>query len=205
MIHVEFLPDRIVRQRRRARSIVRQCCLMLTCILAVAVLAYLRQGQVKQARAECATLAAQATDTVSRAGLRATYEEQLAELLVKKSIGDQIGNRASALDVLSELQTLVPPELTLMELKSETTLVASRSDMSNSSARPVAGAAPVPPMQRTRLVIRGIAPSDIEVANFIGQLASSPLFEGIRMGYSRVGEHAGRDVRQFEVRLMVAR
>ncbi len=205
MIHVEFLPERIIRQRRRVRSMIRQCCLMVVCVMALAVFAYLRQGQIQQARAECGDLSRQAEDAACRVDTRARYEAELAELLVQRSISEQIGNRASALDVLCELQTLIPDELTLTELRIETTLVSSRPDMASSSSRPVTGGGSMPPVHQTRLIIRGVAPSDIEVANFIGDLASNPLFEGIRMGYSRVGEHAGCNVRQFEVRLMVAR
>jgi hypothetical protein len=58
---------------------------------------------------------------------------------------------------------------------------------------------------RIRLVITGLAPSDVDIANFVGQLASSPLFEDVNMGYTREIQFQGKTARQFKATCYTAR
>jgi len=50
-----------------------------------------------------------------------------------------------------------------------------------------------------------MAPTDVDVANFIGQLAGSRLFEGVNMGYARNVTFRSRSARQFQVSCYVIR
>jgi Tfp pilus assembly protein PilN len=205
MIHVEFLPERITRQRQRRRSLLRQGYMIAFFVLAMAAFGYVRQHQIQVARAECLQLEDQANSMDGQMALRTEYENQLAELLVIRRIDDQLGSRARALDIMGELQARMPRELTLTELRIESVAATAGPGSSSRSSRSTDDATSMSPVLRTRLIVRGVAPSDIEVANFIGQIASSPMFEDVRMGYSRGGEYRDCSVRQFELRLMVAR
>ena len=53
--------------------------------------------------------------------------------------------------------------------------------------------------------LTGLSPTDIEIANFIGQLSASPLFEDVNMGYARTEEFDGRVGRKFQASCLVAR
>ena len=59
--------------------------------------------------------------------------------------------------------------------------------------------------RRIRLVLTGLAPSDIDVANFIGQLASSPLFEDVNMGYAKTVFHENYEAREFQASCFIVR
>jgi hypothetical protein len=54
------------------------------------------------------------------------------------------------------------------------------------------------PVKRVRLVLTGMAPSDVDVANFIGQLAGSKVFEDVNMGYARNITYRSRTARKFQ-------
>ena len=58
---------------------------------------------------------------------------------------------------------------------------------------------------RTELVLSGVAASDVEVGAFFGKLGANPLFEDVRLLYSRDAEHAGRQMREFELRSRIKR
>ncbi len=53
-------------------------------------------------------------------------------------------------------------------------------------------------LKRVRLLITGVAPGDVDVANFIGQLSASPLLEDVNMGYTKTVEYRGHLAREFE-------
>ena len=78
--------------------------------------------------------------------------------------------------------------------------------MVNLSRGPVSVAEATPQStRRIKLALTGVAPSDIAVASFIGQIAASPFFEKIGMGYSRNIEYQGCKAREFQVTMFVVR
>ena len=50
-----------------------------------------------------------------------------------------------------------------------------------------------------------MAPTDVDVANFIGQLAGSRVFEDVNMGYARNVPFRTRTARKFQVSCYVIR
>jgi len=60
-------------------------------------------------------------------------------------------------------------------------------------------------VHRVRLVLTGLAPTDVDVANFIGQLSASRLFEDVTMGYAKNVSFRGRSAREFRASCYVAR
>ena len=119
-------------------------------------------------------------------------EGQLSDLMIKKRIEEQLGRRVGTLDVLGELQRVMPESMTLTNLAMETVEIR----MPAAAGRP-AGEADKP-VKRVRLVLTGMAPSDVDVANFIGQLAGSKVFEDVNMGYARNITYRNRTARKFQ-------
>jgi Tfp pilus assembly protein PilN len=60
-------------------------------------------------------------------------------------------------------------------------------------------------VKRVQLLVTGLAPSDVDVANFIGHLSASPLFEDVNMGYAKNVVVRGRTAREFQATCFVAR
>jgi len=58
---------------------------------------------------------------------------------------------------------------------------------------------------RTEVVLRAVAATDVEIGIFFGKLTASPLFDDIRLGFSREMERAGRAMREFELKIAVKR
>jgi Tfp pilus assembly protein PilN len=134
----------------------------------------------------------------------------LADLMIKGRIEQQLGRRVGTLHVLGELQRVLPESMTLTNLTMETVEVPVLVDPAqrrNSSglAIPRGKAQREMTVKRVRLTITGMAPTDVDVANFIGQLAGSRLFEDVSMGYAKTEPFRDRNARKFQANCYLIR
>jgi Tfp pilus assembly protein PilN len=210
MNEIDFLPERIKDQRRRRRRLICQGYLMALCVAGLGVMAYVFQVRVDKARGELEMLRSRSRAMDSQIALRDQLSRQLAELMIKGRIEEQLGRRVGTLDVLGELQKVMPESLTLTSMTMETVAVqvaADQAEKRNASNQPVtrAGASKEKTVKRVRLVLTGMAPTDVDVANFIGQLAGSKLFEDVSMGYAKNVKFRNRQAREFQANCYLTR
>ena len=50
-----------------------------------------------------------------------------------------------------------------------------------------------------KIKLKGVTPTDVDLANFLGQLSSVPYFENILMTYAKDRTDTGHTMREFEV------
>jgi Tfp pilus assembly protein PilN len=115
-----------------------------------------------------------------------------------------LGSRVNTLVVLAELEHLLPEGifLTNVNLEAVELKVPVKPAGNNSGAPPALKENAV---KRVRLVFTGIAPTDVDLANFIAQISAGRLFEDVSMGYSRNVEFRDRTVREFQASCYVMR
>ena len=209
MAIVDFLPEQIRIQRARRRRLIRQGYLLAICLAALTALGYVRHGRIAQAHGEVGLLTERSTTVQAQLAMRADLEAQQAELLVKQRIDEHLGSRVSALDILGELQQLTSARLTLTSMTihaTELRLPVTPAVVRAESLRVASEGGPeLSAYRRVRLVLTGLAPSDIDVANFIGQLASSPLFEDVNMGYAKTIYYENHEAREFQASCFIVR
>lgn len=205
MRHVDFLPEFIKAGRRRRQRILRQTYMLTICFAGLTLLGFLRYGRVETARAELAQLGAREADLSLQLQRRVDLERQKAELYIIQRIDEQLGSRLSTFLLLSELQRLVNEPMALIQLSVETMEVAQETTghgRTNRTLRPrLAGQRPSgtgKTIKRLRLTLTGVTPTDVDVANFIGQMSACPLFEDVNMGYSKNVKIGNKTARQFE-------
>ena len=180
----------------------RQGYLLVACVLCLVLLSYVRHGWIAEVRADRALI----NDRIAAQELVIAkippLERQMANLLMKKQIDEELGSRTDCTAVLSELARLMPMNMSLVSLELKTVEIRLQPDANMvRSRRPVrSGGRPKGEhvIRRVQMTIEGIAPTDVDVANFIGQLAASPLFENVNMGYARTESFRGRVARQFQ-------
>ena len=206
MRDVDFLPERIRSQRERRKRLLRQGYLLATCVLLMVVLTYVRHGRIRQARAELAVLENRSADMAHQIAQITPLEKQMGELFIKKRIGSELGSRTDTTAVLAEMCRLMPANMVLLSLELKT-LEVKADPAARVNARPTAreGAGADELVKRVRLVLTGLAPSDVDVANFIGQLCTSCLFEDVNMGYAKSIAFRGRVAREFQASCYLAK
>jgi len=184
---------------------------LVICAVALVSLGHHRHGRVKTAQAELNMLNERSSAIQQQVALRTEIETEQQELLLKQQVDQHLGSRVDALDILGELQSLTPERVVLASLTIHATEIPIAYDSGAGGVR-IAGdgsASDVASAPRTsrrlRLVLTGLAPSDIDVANFIGQLAASRLFEDVNLGYSKTIEHQNHEAREFQASCFVLR
>ncbi len=199
---IEFLPESVRKQRASRDRLVRTGWLLGLCLLGMAGLTFARQSRIDQARADYGGLAERAAGAKRLAEMVGPLERQMSDLLIKKRIDQEIGGRTDCTAILAELCRLTPANLALVSLRMQAVSVQPTAGGSTRrSARPAVArgsGASGEATRRMQLVLTGMAPSDVDVANFIGQLSASCLFEDVTMGYARTVEHSGRMAREFQ-------
>ena len=217
MNSVDFLPERIKTNRARRRRLIRQGHLLAVCAFALLVLGYLRSETIHDARTELRLIGERAASVDLQLAQRERLERQRAEFLILQRIEEQLGSRVNALNLLAELEGLLPDGVALTSVNVETVDLpvkitpatkGGRARLAKPGAKKTAKKITV---KRLRLTLTGLAPEDVKVATFIGQLSSSRMFEGVNMGYARGSEinshtkYGTRKAREFQASCYVTR
>ncbi len=188
MQNVDFLPENIKDRRARHHRLIRQGYLLVVCLIAMAVLGYIRQVRITRAEAQIVLLGERVINVHQQLAMKANLERQQAELLIKKRIDDLLGSRVNTLDLQAELERVLPPSMTLTSLRIEAVEVRVPVKPVKADMAHAARGAPrqrEEMIKRVRVSLTGLAPTDVAVANFIGQLSASPVFEDVNMDYTK--------------------
>ncbi len=212
MREVDFLPERIRQQRARRRQLVRQGYLLAAVAVVMALMAYARHGRLAEAKGQLATLHERADGLKRQIAMIPGVERQMADLLIKKRIDEELGSRADCTGVLAELCRVMPANVSLLSLELKTIELRAEAEGTGRRSRSgsAAGRRPQEPsgpgvLRRVSLKLTGLAPTDVDVANFIGQLSASCLFEDVNMGYAKTVSLRGRPAREFQANCFLAR
>lgn len=211
MQSIDFLPDDIRRSRESRRRLLSQCNLLVICALALALLGVLRQDRIQQAHGQLSMLTDRADRAAKQLRLLDQLRQERSELLLKKRVDEDMGSSLAALDVLAVITHLTPENVVLRSVNLETVEVRqedpSAAGPDNTGAPRVADGASAKPLfvRRLRLQITGMAPSDVDVANFIAAMAGNRLLEDIKMGYARDVEFRHHRAREFLVSCFIVR
>ncbi len=209
---IDFLPERIRHQRSRRAALQRQAVLLGLVAGLLGLWAWANQGRIDQAEAHCQALAGSRQAVQNQIALIPDYQRQLEAGQVKVRISRELGSRLDLQAVLAELSRLLPPSAALTGLECRTVEVSLRptASMLTGGARAASAGGltlKAPTEARVKLLITGICPTDVDVANFIGQLSACPLFEDVNMGYAKTEmvDQKQRKARSFEVSCLLAR
>ncbi len=117
------------------------------------------------------------------------------ELAVQAQGLAKVGSHAEAARLLATLDEVMPASTALLELsllteeKQPATLAGARAAQERNSMVE----------RRLNVKVTGVAPTDVEVAEFLTRLTGKPFFEDVRMTGSKPRLDNGRIMREFEV------
>ncbi len=211
MREIDFLPERIRLLRARRLNLICKAYLATLFIAGLVATGYVLDARVDKAKQELGEFNSCLTEVQRLVDKRSSLEVELVGLYIKENISRDLGSRIDVTDLLAELETVLPKAMTLKAVKLEAVKIqvkAKRPGGINMARRPSVTMGSVPKehtFSRFRLLITGLAPDAIEVANFIGQLSASPLFEDVTMGYSSDAIFRGRSAREFQAMCYVTR
>jgi Tfp pilus assembly protein PilN len=121
-----------------------------------------------------------------------TFEKKLKE---RAQVLNKVGFHVEAARLLATLDEVMPKSASLLEVsflteeKQPVTLVAAKAAQERDRVAD----------RRLNVRVSGIAPTDVEVADFLTKLTGKPFFEDVRMTGSKPRMEAGHMMREFEV------
>ncbi|MCC7351865.1 MAG: PilN domain-containing protein [Phycisphaerales bacterium] len=196
MRELEFLPEWYPRIFRRRRLVMLQAWMVLTFALGLAGWSFLCGRNVKSARAELSTL----KGDMSKTDMDLKKLDQLLELKRQWRLQDQViarlGVHVPSARLIAALESVMPPEMALLNLAVETV------EQPRSVAKPN-GKSEIVVDRQIKIRMLGVAPTDVDLANFMTRLTAERYFEQVSMSYAKERQERGHVMREFEVVFVV--
>jgi Tfp pilus assembly protein PilN len=191
---LEFLPEWYPKVRLRRRRVALQGWLTLLLLAALGSWMLFVQRNVRAEQRELSGLSSEFTQSEAEV-------ERLDELLkLQRQLGQQdeiflkIGRPIEATKLFTTLEELMPPAMALLDLDIDT------EDAAQAPANTLASRAAKEKTQRKlRFRLHGVAPTDVEVGDFLARLSGRPLFSDLELSYSHERTDSGRVMREFEI------
>lgn len=192
MREVEFLPDWYPLIFRRRRRVMVQAWMVLVFALGLASWSFLAGGNVRSARTELAAL----QGDMSQTDMDLKKLDELLELKRQWRLQDQViarlGAHVPSARLIAALESVMPPEMALLNLAVDTV------EQPRSVATPN-GKSEIVVDRQVKVRLLGVAPTDVDLANFMTRLTTERYFEQVSMSYAKERQERGHIMREFEV------
>ncbi len=201
MRELEFLPEWYPELHRRRRLLFLQIWATLVLAGGLAFWLFLVNRNGASAERNLTELQVKIVRSDERLEKMEKLRQLKDQLQQQAQIQAKLGVHVESARLLSKVAALMPPSMSLLDIGLETEEIAT-------TLSPLAQAAlkdpKNPPLERrlkTRLI--GVAPTDVDVANFITELTKVPFFDHVSMDYIR-DRHDGKYVmREFQLTFSV--
>lgn len=200
---LDFVPRDYI-QKKLARNANLLCALLGAVVVLVLTVLFVAMGMAEdslQSEAERVDgQVAQASKTVEEWNC---FQSQRVALLEKAEKGARLLAPLPRSRILAEVVRRLPEQTSLTELSiaEETVRIVEaekETGPGNQSARR-RKKAKTKEHQQTRVHLLGLAPTDVEVAQFIAGLSNSPYFDQVELSFSEDQAHERCVLRRFEV------
>lgn len=203
MREVEFLPDWYPKVRRRRRMVGLQAWVTLLLIGGLGLWMMLAQRNVHAREVQLAGLHTDLSQTQTELQHLDNLLELQRDLSRESAIVARIGvQNVEATRVLTTLADTMPPDMALLDLTLNTEAApkpASTGSLAARAASEQEQKTDSTPASVLRFTMHGVAPTDVDLAEFLAKLTAKPFFKQIVLRYSRERIEKAHVMREFEV------
>ena len=212
--HASFLPEDYIAQKAERRTNLISLVLFAIVMLGI-LLAFLftnqRASQVKKEQRAINARYESAAEQIQGLG---ALEDQKSEMMQKAALAAALVERVPRSILLAEIINRMPDRLSLLEfeLKSEriknvplARALPGGHARSRTPARALSKSQAhmekqrvEPPRYNVKLVLKGVAPTDLEVSKFLDALDAYPLLRTVTLKYSEEKQIEGSVLREFQ-------
>ncbi len=200
---VNFLPDWYVQHERRRIQSHRLITVLAMLMLVAATLVGLTYKQRNQLQNYHAALQQQIAAAEGQLTEVSKLQNARTELVRQVKTYRRLARPLNVSQVNEAITALAPESVYLTQLRLGT---ANRQKRVAVPGQVDANGKPVYVDESYglyQIVIQGVAPSDVQIANFVGQLAGSGLFRDVQMAHSRAGKIDNAITREFRIHMNV--
>lgn len=205
---IDFLPDRVKHQRSRRVRLRRHATLVVLGAAMLAGLGWANQQRVARADDDLSLLRRQHEQAAAQLAHLPDLIGRQVEQQVRLQVAGELGTRVDLPALLAELSRLLPPEASLTSLQCDVVEVHPPAVPGlNGTITPANGQEMRPERTRLRLVVAGVAPSDVDVTTLVLRMSSCPLLEDVALDHTRSGaiDEGKRKARSFQIHCLLAR
>jgi Tfp pilus assembly protein PilN len=208
---MSFLPEDYIQRRIEHRT--NLICLSLFAVVLMGVVgAYLvTKGQRAEVMKAQHRINQEYAEAAKRLAQLSELQQRRQQLLSKARVTATLIEPIPRSNLLAELINRMPASLSLLEYDLGSKRLApprppkpkkGRSVMANArEATKTADALPPAPKYLVSVTLVGMAPTDIQVAQYMARLARSPLLDQVDLAYSETARVAGLTMRRFKITL----
>ena len=181
MNRINLLPDHFIARRRRARLVTRLAVAGVFAAVGAGAWGVAALSQLGELSTRVAASQARLAQEQARSGdieTRAAEGRTLRGMLAHRG---QLETPVASAGVLTLLTHLLPDSVALTRLSLE----VPPADMTNRGGPAAAAAAPAAARQPTRVVLEGLALSDVELTQVVSALAGQRAFTNVKLVRSR--------------------
>jgi len=202
MNQINFLPASYFHQRRRRRRFLRDVCLLAAVVTLLALLAGGEYDELLALEQLAYTLESEGNVTRAQIRERTLLQSEHALLARRLAVQQQVSMPVSYSQMTATISRLMPVGVGLSELRCHTDRPQPQPARTDDGARPRRRNRDTTPDNVAPVVyieLTGLSPDDATIAEFVGRLSDHPLFEQVKMEYSR-STRAGRLIaRKFRI------
>lgn len=198
MREMEFLPDWYPRLRSRKRQIALQGWMSLLIVGGLGLWLVLISRNTAAAQLRLERLSGDLSSTQVELEKLRSLEHLQRQLRVQDEVMARIGLHVEMTRLVNALEAAMSRDMALldlnMEVREQEKRITGLADIVNKAAKPRTAID-----RRLHVKVRGVAPTDVELANFLFKLTNDPLFDTVTLNYARERRERGHLMREFEV------
>ena len=192
MRDVEFLPDWYPKLRRRRRAVAFQAWVTISIIAFLGLWMLLAQRDVSAKERELRDISSSLTRSVQEVERLKMLEKLKDQYASQDMVFARIGRPIEMTRLLTTLEELMPANMSMLDLSVVTEEV--KVDSVAAKAQQQKGT-----NRRMKMRLQGVAPTDSDLANFLGKLTAKPFFTDVAVIYSKPRMDDGHSMREFEI------
>jgi Tfp pilus assembly protein PilN len=194
MRELEFLPPWYPALRRRRRFVTIQAWITGAFVLVLGLWMLLAERNVRAAEASLNGLQrqlAQTDDQLHRLSELQSLKQQMSQ---QAEVVSRLGPHLPVARLINILEAAMPDDMAILDLSAQ-----SQEQTKQATALSAASGAQSTVVRTTVIRLHGVAPTDVDLGNFLARLAGVPYFSDIAMAYSKDRVDNGHMMREFEV------
>jgi Tfp pilus assembly protein PilN len=206
---INFLPQTFVQQRACRRRVFRQGAMVVSIVVLMAMWYVSSRGRVEALERVLQLQLAQVQEAKDQLAQLTKLRSEYRSLANQARIQHDLVQPVAYTPVIAVIASLMPDSLTLTKLsmQGQTAKPAPAqkpADKSGAESRKARPAAPPAEPNVLHIALEGLAPSDVQIADFVGKLTDHPLFTNVKMLYSRTAEVRSVVTREFRIEMEVS-
>lgn len=195
MRELEFLPEWYPRARRQKRLVMLQSWLAVLLACGIAVWGLMTHRNHQARLAELQTLDRLIAQSQLNLKLRDELQEKKKALEDQQRVLSRIGMHVESSRILAKVAAIMPEHMSLVDLTVDTIDQVPAVDQGKSG-----DAKKAPAARKLQVHLQGVAPTDVDLANFLAKLSTVPFFQQVTLLEAvDYNDKSGHVMRRFEL------